>query len=350
MKLHMYEHFSNYGDVLNKHIWPFYLGSYLNREDNILMFGIGTLLGQKISHQGKVIVCGSGCGYEPDLTAVKDYKIFFVRGPNSASLLGLPEDMAITDPAILVDECFPPEPRRDRVVFMPHLETSRSPLWRRICGMAGIHYVDPMDDAKTISAHLSSARLVIAEAMHGAIVADAYRVPWIPVATSTRINQFKWNDWAASLKIQLNFRTLPLLGVSDVFRCLTGDAKTARTLHAHLPGSGNMPTTAQKGLQARLFNGLNLLYSNLLPRGLRYRIEHNLFWKIGPIIDGWIDEAASRGWRFHRLELAAAQLQSLTLEPGTLSQPAVQAAQKARVKAKLEEVRQYLEIAGVQAI
>lgn len=346
MKLHMYDHFSNYGDVLNRHIWPLYFGNFLNHDDSILMFGIGTLLGQKISHQGTVIVCGSGCGYEPDLNAVKDYKIFFVRGPNSASLLGLSPDSAITDPAILVDECFPPEPRRDRVVFMPHLETSRNPLWRRICSMAGIHYVDPMDDAKTISAHLSSARLVIAEAMHAAIVADAYRVPWIPVATSTRINQFKWNDWAASLYMQLNFRTLPILGVSDVFRSLTGDAKTARTLKAHLPVSGNSPRAVQNGLQTRIFNALNLLYSNILPRGLRYRIEHNLFWKIGPTIDGWIDEAASRGWRFHRLELAAAQLQSLSQEPGTLSQSTVHAEQKARVKAKLEEVRKYLENLG----
>jgi succinoglycan biosynthesis protein ExoV len=48
---------------------------------------------------------------------------------------------------------------------------------------------------------LSEARLVVTEAMHGAIVADTLRIPWIPVVCSPEIATFKWRDWTASLDL-----------------------------------------------------------------------------------------------------------------------------------------------------
>jgi succinoglycan biosynthesis protein ExoV len=47
--------------------------------------------------------------------------------------------------------------------------------------------------------------------MHGAILADTLRVPWIPVITSPIINVFKWRDWTMSLG--LDYRRI-LLGAS----------------------------------------------------------------------------------------------------------------------------------------
>ena len=38
--------------------------------------------------------------------------------------------------------------------------------------------------------------------MHGAIVADALRVPWIPVHTDTNILSFKWQDWCLSTGVE----------------------------------------------------------------------------------------------------------------------------------------------------
>src|SRR5690606_18376921 len=42
----------------------------------------------------------------------------------------------------------------------------------------------------------------------GAIVADAFRVPWTPIRTSAEILAFKWEDWCAS--VGLAYEPLPL--------------------------------------------------------------------------------------------------------------------------------------------
>ena len=40
---------------------------------------------------------------------------------------------------------------------------------------------------------------MITEALHGAIVADALRVPWMPVSSYHTILPFKWEDWCRSV-------------------------------------------------------------------------------------------------------------------------------------------------------
>jgi succinoglycan biosynthesis protein ExoV len=38
--------------------------------------------------------------------------------------------------------------------------------------------------------------------MHGAIIADYFRTPWIPVKISRKILDFKWHDWCESIDVQ----------------------------------------------------------------------------------------------------------------------------------------------------
>ena len=58
---------------------------------------------------------------------------------------------------------------------------------------------------------IHASDVVIAEAMHAAIVADALRVPWIPVNFhGSHINSFKWNDWCGSLDVEYMPHTLGL--------------------------------------------------------------------------------------------------------------------------------------------
>jgi succinoglycan biosynthesis protein ExoV len=46
--------------------------------------------------------------------------------------------------------------------------------------------------------------------MHAAILADAFRVPWVAVTTSRVINSFKWEDWATSLQVAYRPRRVPI--------------------------------------------------------------------------------------------------------------------------------------------
>ena len=87
--------------------------------------------------------------------------------------------------------------------------------WEDLCKRAGVTFVSTKDDTKEVLKKIATAKLVIAEAMHGAIIADAYRVPWVAVKSYPFINEFKWQDWANSLKVQFDFNFLPSLHDPD---------------------------------------------------------------------------------------------------------------------------------------
>jgi hypothetical protein len=64
---------------------------------------------------------------------------------------------------------------------------------------AGMHYIDPAAGAEMVLKSIAGSQLVIAEAMHGAIVADTLRIPWIPAQLYDHISDLKWRDWCSSV-------------------------------------------------------------------------------------------------------------------------------------------------------
>jgi succinoglycan biosynthesis protein ExoV len=127
-----------------------------------------------------------------------------VRGPRTARALGLDERLAITDAAILVravDGLVGSVGKRHAVSFMPHWESAQFGSWHEVSDLAGIHFIDPRAPVETILDDLLATEVLVTEAMHGAIVADALRVPWIPILPSVPAHRFKWLDWCESLGI-----------------------------------------------------------------------------------------------------------------------------------------------------
>src|SRR5205814_761679 len=114
----------------------------------------------------------------------------------------------ITDPAVLVRTLLPLDaPKIYPVSFMPHFRTGTRAAAQgvdlgAVCGEAGINYIDPSGEVEETLRGLHGSEMVIAEAMHGAIVADALRVPWIPVQLYDQIRGLKWWDWCKSLGLQ----------------------------------------------------------------------------------------------------------------------------------------------------
>jgi succinoglycan biosynthesis protein ExoV len=202
------DHESNFGDDLNRWLWSRVLGSPLNVEDGVLLLGIGTIIAQGFVPPGKkYIVLGSGVGYDapPADFGGSSWEILAVRGPLTAAALGLPEAKASTDGAALIRllaEFEPlPEEERSGIVFMPHYELLATGNWQQVCKIAGIEFLDPRDRSEQTVHRIRKAKLVIADAMHAAIVADTLRVPWIPVVLSPQSNSFKWLDWTLSLDL-----------------------------------------------------------------------------------------------------------------------------------------------------
>ena len=206
----------NFGDELNDWLWRELLGPDLDRRPDLTLSVIGTIISDKMPACRTWAVLGSGVGYRPppaDFGRNERWKVLAVRGPLTAEVLGLAPALAITDGAILLaalSECSPvPESERKDVVYMPHLSARGVLAYAQACEQLGIRYLDPTVPSREAVQVLRHARLVIADAMHAAIVADTLRVPWVPVASSRQINSFKWLDWTMSMELEYEPVLLP---------------------------------------------------------------------------------------------------------------------------------------------
>lgn len=206
MKIYYYKSaHGNFGDDLNAWIWDALLPGFFDGNENVRVSGIGTIITSAMPPAEKWIVFSSGVGYgyPPANFGDSSWETLCVRGPLSAEILGLPKDKFITDGAALLNTLaeFKPlaEAERKGVIFVPHHHALITGQWEKVCQQAGIEFVNPQSDAKRVIQKIRHAKLVLADAMHAAIIADALRVPWVPLITSSQINTFKWLDWTQTI-------------------------------------------------------------------------------------------------------------------------------------------------------
>lgn len=194
---------ANFGDDLNPWLWPKILPGFFDKNEDELFYGIGTLLNDRVPKNKKKVIFGSGIGYG-DLPAVdNNWEVHFVRGPLSAKALNLDSSKFITDPAILIRPFFEKSnTKKYAVSYIPHWTSmmKHESFWEATCSQAGINLIDPRGTVVDVINQINQSKKVITEAMHGAIIADTLRVPWIPVKTS-HILKFKWDDWTQSLEL-----------------------------------------------------------------------------------------------------------------------------------------------------
>lgn len=212
---HWESHHGNFGDDLNLWLWDHLLPGFREVRPDVLLVGVGTVLNEALlPRDGLKLVIGSGFGYgaPPNIGDTARWDIRCVRGPLTADRLGLDAGHGIIDPAVLIAEMpeFANLPTTGGTIFVPHWESTVGGLWPDLCRLTGIGYVDPCGEAKAVIRAIAEARLVLAESMHAAILADAFRVPFVPVTTSASINSFKWRDWAASLDLAYAPHRIPL--------------------------------------------------------------------------------------------------------------------------------------------
>lgn len=204
----------NFGDDLNGWLWEALLPGFWSDESDVVFLGIGTIIGLKLPPARKVVVFSSGAGYAAmSGTDRCDWTFAAVRGPLTAEVLKLPREAAVADGALLLAtlEQFAPLPEAERrgVIFVPHHHVLGDQNWAKAAAMAGVELVDPRGECVDVIQRIRSSRLVLADSMHAAIIADTLRVPWIPLYSSSNSNTFKWLDWSLALGVPYEPVQLP---------------------------------------------------------------------------------------------------------------------------------------------
>lgn len=195
----------NFGDDLNPWLWKKLLPGVLDEDENTLFVGIGTLLNENLPKAGRTVVFGTGVGYHKPPNIDDSWTIYCLRGLLSAQALGVSSELAITDGAVLIRRLFSATSSKvHRFAYMPHVVQAyrNGKAWNEVCEQLGFKYIDPRWSIEQVLSAISQTEILLAEAMHGAIVADALRVPWIPIRTSSNILEFKWRDWCSSLGVE----------------------------------------------------------------------------------------------------------------------------------------------------
>lgn len=211
----------NVGDALNPWMWPRLLGDALDDDPDHAFLGIGTILVDGyVRNARKVTVCGSGARSRrmlPDLSS-SEWDLRFVRGPKTAGITGAP---FISDPAILMPTLLPGQDQRKGRAFVPHFKT-RPETIAQVAQDLEADVLSPSLGVEDFIQKLTSYKEVVCEAMHGAILADAYRIPWAGLRLdvghrSGQGNVFKWKDWCQSIEAPYQFEPLPLICYAPFF-------------------------------------------------------------------------------------------------------------------------------------
>jgi succinoglycan biosynthesis protein ExoV len=215
----IYHEGRNFGDALNPMIMEHFLPNFFDGIDDVQFLGIGSILGLKrpAPTTRRVVVFSSGYGGGdpgtygelPTPRELEMYDFRCVRGALTAELLNLDKRKAICDGAILLPLVLGADRKTTTgtigkgIAFMPHVSSLVfNPGLPELLGSVDIRVLDPRDDVQTLIEQIASTKTLYAEAMHGAIVADSLRVPWVPVHSNKSINAFKWNDFCQSMGVQ----------------------------------------------------------------------------------------------------------------------------------------------------
>jgi succinoglycan biosynthesis protein ExoV len=340
VKIHVVKHVrGNFGDDLNRWLWRGLLGDVCSvAGDDVLFVGIGTILDKNLPGARVTIVFGAGVGYTAAPRDISSHsarwRIYGVRGPLTARALNLDPRIAMTDPAILLATL--PEYRgldRRGVIFIPHWKSVPYGNWRRICHDLGIEFVDPCQESKSVVRRIATAEKVIAESMHAAIIADTFRVPWIPVALSREVSPFKWVDWASSMHVRYRPVCLPPSDGIELMR----NAMLKWSVHCNAAG---YPTSSQLVNGAYMhFEDAERLMSDL--REIGRRINQQWRWSASIGLDATLKRVAKLrlGPNNRLMSAATACLGRVISGEGSLSSDQAHAHMLTDTLGRLEQLR-----------
>jgi hypothetical protein len=183
---------------------------------------------EKLFGRGQAIFWG--CGKKDANPLPRDLiskSIFLgVRGPRSRQALDLPRQTPIGDTALLCPRFYRPKldaRTAGQVLWVPHVH--HAPINATVLESAPASIVlnpaipNTAEACQDFIDAIASARFVMANAMHAAVIALAYGVPFSFWTGSYVNHPFKWHDFAEGVGFQAPFATSFRDGVAAYDRC-----------------------------------------------------------------------------------------------------------------------------------
>ncbi|WP_162047399.1 polysaccharide pyruvyl transferase family protein [Vibrio taketomensis] len=213
----------NVGDDLNPWLWPQLLGDLVVEDSSRYFLGIGTILTEKRLNKEllgakEIIIFSSGAWEWNVPTLGGNCTVYGVRGPRTAKKLDLNPESVVGDGAYLIREVeFPKaEMQKGKVGFIPHHRSEDYIDWDKVCQEIGLTYITAKQPVEQFLLALQECEYVVTEAMHGAIIADALRIPWKGVRFSPAFDDEKWYDFAESMDVKLMLHDLPFMSMNKM--------------------------------------------------------------------------------------------------------------------------------------
>jgi pyruvyltransferase len=203
---------TNFGDELTPYALEIVTGRRIrwapvHRADVV---AVGSIVERYLRTGGRAQVWGSGLrqgAVEPNLLERSQPERFLaVRGPRTRQAMGLPENLPLGDPGLVVaDYGRATKARRNGIVLIPHFRTfmSQHGLGRLTAARsAGARVVPPTASPLEVLAAIRSADLVLTSSLHGLILSDATATRVILVSTTPEGHDepdFKFVDYGESV-------------------------------------------------------------------------------------------------------------------------------------------------------
>lgn len=167
-----------------------------------ILGGLGSFLG----YYGEWPLHVWGTGYEPGYVDSKtrahpgsrlEWTIHAVRGHVTRTFLKLPSDVPVGDPAILMPRLYSPKSTTyEKIRYFLHCDNDESPPL-----IPDIPVVSTRQDPFDAIDQIASSGFVFTEALHVAILAYAYSVPWAWSLNKHTRGMVKWYDWFSAIGI-----------------------------------------------------------------------------------------------------------------------------------------------------
>jgi hypothetical protein len=217
----------NFGDYISKYLYDKLIDGNTER-DEILLLGVGSILHAPLltkvleSRPGllELHVWGSGARtpHGPGVPFAESRiitRIHGVRGRYTARALQCSDELAIGDPAFLLPWLIRASPTKAKsgAIFVPHISQckysrgSEALLAESHCDRVLEPLIEPTPAAlEKFVAELCNASFILTNSLHGAILAQAYGIPYAYGMVGDYLNcPFKWKDHSSTIGADCRF-------------------------------------------------------------------------------------------------------------------------------------------------